>query len=235
MNSKQVATPDKASDSPLVCRHSGVEEITAAPSDVCVLIEELWNWNLSLCCCVVGHVFCVMSGVLHIDMDIHIWQPTQNSPLLHWAFEDHQSMSTEMEKPFACAIVYPLTKCFGIISVQQICKHCQPVWIGTANLGSSALITMNWWTDMLVFLWKHAWADTPNMSAVMNDSEVQSFIVAVFPECTSLLSVTGGEGRLWWLLIHSCVSCFVLSNWLHTPRAGAETNVFYVYTLGNTF
>lgn len=96
---------------------------------------------------------------------------------------------SEMEKSFACVIVYTLTKCFGIISVQQICKHCQRVWIGTENLGSNTLITVNWWTDMLALLWKHAWADTLNMSAVMNDSEMQSFIVAVFPECTSLLTV----------------------------------------------
>lgn len=94
MNSTPVTTPDKALDSPLVCGLSGVEETTAAPSEVCVLTEELWNWTLSFCCCVVGHGFCVLPGVLHI------WQPAQNPPLIHWASEDHQSTCTEMENPF---------------------------------------------------------------------------------------------------------------------------------------
>ncbi len=131
----------------------------------------------------------------------------------------------EMEKPFACVIVYALTKCFGIISAQQICKHCQRVWIGAANLGSSALITVNWWTDMFALLWKHAWADTSNMSAVMNDAEMQSFIVAVFPECASLLRVKPVAREDFgnsWCFTHSCVCeplCVLVTR--STPRAGA--------------
>lgn len=46
----------------------GVEKITAAPSDVCPLCAHRGAVKLKslLCCCVVGHVFCVMPGVLHI-------------------------------------------------------------------------------------------------------------------------------------------------------------------------
>lgn len=55
--------------------------------------------------------------------------------------------SSEMEARVACVAVYTLTTCLGVTSAQWICKHCQPVWIGAVNLGSSALITGNWWTD----------------------------------------------------------------------------------------
>ncbi len=123
-----------------------------------------------------------------------------------------------MGKPSDCVMADTLTKCCGIIAAQQICKHCQRVWIGTANLGSSTLITVNWWTDMFALLWKPAWADTSNMSVVVNDSAMQSFMVAVFPECTSLLAVKP-VARWSWCFIHSCVCkpvCFVLSYSLHT-------------------
>lgn len=67
----------------------------------------------------------------------------------------------------ACSCVGTFTKCLGVTSAQQICKHCQPVWIGAAALW------LLWADEMIVFkVSAHAcFHNKENMSAVRNDSE----------------------------------------------------------------
>lgn len=132
MNSKQVEAPDGASD---WCVDTlGVKrlQLLHLMSVLSVCSERSWRSCETLSFVVVlsamCFVLCQVSSLFDSQLKIlHI--STKHLKLI-------SKVCTETEKPSACVIVYTLTKCFGIMSAQQICKHCQCVWFGAANWSS---------------------------------------------------------------------------------------------------
>ena len=206
--------PDRATDSPVVRRHSGrglkrIQLLRLSSAHGCeTQISPLFA-VLSAAMC---FVFCQVSSVFDSQLKI-----------LHRASEAHQSsVSSEMEKRVR---VYTLTKCLGIVSAQHISKHCPPVWTGAANLCSSALIAVNWWPGVFAVLWKHAWADTSNTSAVMNDPRKCNH--SPWPHSQSALLCLQLKRRRrgkTWCFAHSCVCEPVLGYPLHAQSWSGPLN-----------
>ena len=147
MSSNQVATPDRAP------APSTAVSTLGAPKDYsCSVWSPLRAAKPKSPLVVV--VLSAMRVVLSQVSSRFDSQPPKLSTYPRRIWGSSLKCAVRWKSRFPRVIVYTLTKCFGIISAQRICKHCQSVWVGAVTLGSSSVITVNWWTDMHPLLWK---------------------------------------------------------------------------------
>lgn len=118
----------------------------------------------------------------------------------------------------ACSCVGTFTKCLGVTSAQQICKHCQPVWIGAARFGQQRF------DDCEPMRWLRLKCRLMRASTTKKTCQQLGMILknaitygGWVPRVHLAHCWSSGEGRLW--LFHRQLCCraiFLLSNLFHS-------------------